>query len=362
MPDNSEPTAETALKEFAVIEDLLLVPSTSTGLPVRRLWTGACIPRAFSDVVASIDAPFPEVIPVPNTTGYTWSPILVGAKFSLELTVAGHGLPFEILLKAGDSARFSVTVQPIEGVFEGTAVVPAEATRTGDFRDTGIVAVDFLNQGQPMPNNTVPANRIPTEYADAMTKLPLPSQPPQQGANVMVSFTGDIPDNRRLKLNESTVPPAVSAAWEDVASLSGQSFTTTFRLLVDGDEVAAKEVSIPVHGLPDLVVVNPNPELGEFGFCKTVTEGPDKGKLAITIRNSGPATAGPTTTRVDFFEHGKVDVPTDILPPGAEKTLFVKPPSWPPGENPFRIIADVNNEIIESDEDNSSDGKCNTVE
>ncbi len=117
--------------------------------------------------------------------------------------------------------------------------------------------------------------------------------------------------------------------------------------------------------LPDLVPVNPDPEAGELGFCKTVAQGPDKGKLVITIRNQGTAAVGPTTTRIDFFKHGQVDVPTPGLAPGNEIALLVE---FPPlgdfeGELPFRIIADVNNEVIESgEENNSANGKCFIVQ
>ncbi len=245
MPANNVNEPETAVKEFLVIEDLLLVPPVQgEGLPPRRRWKGGCIPSGFSDVVGSIEAPFPRVVVAPNTTGYTWSPILVGARFSLQLTVARKALPFQILL-SGANAQVSIQVRPVEGVFTGTTIVPAEATRTGDFSNTKIIAIDFLT-GQPMPDNKVIGNRIPIEYTDAMNRMPPPTFPQPGHANVISQFNGPIPDDRRLILDDSTIP-ALSAAWQDLAGLIPKPFVTTVRLLVGGQEVAAHVVTIPVH-------------------------------------------------------------------------------------------------------------------
>jgi hypothetical protein len=110
---------------------------------------------------------------------------------------------------------------------------------------------------------------------------------------------------------------------------------------------------------PDLVPV-PHHEPG-IGFCKLVPEGPDKGKLIVTIRNQGEAVADESTTRVIFRPGLSFDLWTPPIPAGASVDLE---PFEIPGEcyRPdchFTIIANVKHEVDESDEtNNTATGMC----
>ena len=112
-------------------------------------------------------------------------------------------------------------------------------------------------------------------------------------------------------------------------------------------------------GLPDLVPV-PDPRPG-IGFCKLVAEGPDKGKLVVTVKNQGNADAPASTTRVIFVPGGTFDLPTPPIPAGGSVDL---PPISIPGVcfNPdcnFRIIVDANNQVVESNKaNNTGSGNC----
>lgn len=105
-------------------------------------------------------------------------------------------------------------------------------------------------------------------------------------------------------------------------------------------------------GLPDLI---PVPD-ANGSFCKTE----DNRTLIVTVRNQGMAGAGPSTTRVDFAAHGVVDLPTPALAPGASVDLpFPIPPGCFDPDCEFRIIVDVSNNVMESDEGNNfASGTC----
>ena len=104
-------------------------------------------------------------------------------------------------------------------------------------------------------------------------------------------------------------------------------------------------------GLPDLV---PVPD-AQGSFCKR-----KDGNLIVTVANQGSAGAGPSTTRVDFGAHGVIDLPTPALAAGASVDLICPiPPGCFDPDCEFRIVVDVNNVVVESDEGNNfASGVC----
>ena len=104
-------------------------------------------------------------------------------------------------------------------------------------------------------------------------------------------------------------------------------------------------------GLPDLI---PVPDANGF-FCRR-----EDGNLIVTVRNQGSAAAGPSTTRVDFGNHGVVDMPTPGLVAGAATAVkFPIPFGCFDPDCEFRIIVDVHNVVAESDEGNNfAGGSC----
>jgi CARDB len=104
-------------------------------------------------------------------------------------------------------------------------------------------------------------------------------------------------------------------------------------------------------GMPDLV---PVPD-AQGSFCKR-----EDGTLIVTVRNQGSTGAGPSTTRVDFGAHGASDLPTPALAAGAAVDLrFPIPPGCFDPDCEFRIVVDVTNVVVESDEGNNfASGVC----
>ncbi len=114
-------------------------------------------------------------------------------------------------------------------------------------------------------------------------------------------------------------------------------------------------------GSADLVPSGRSDISAPLSFCKLVTEGPDKGKLMVTVKNQGTTAAPASATLLEFSPGGPLQVSTPAIPAGASVDLG--PLSAPGGcYNPdceFKITVDSNNQINESNEgNNSANGQC----
>lgn len=131
-------------------------------------------------------------------------------------------------------------------------------------------------------------------------------------------------------------------------ALDGEGRVTT-QSSIDVEQI--RERQRPARPLPDLV---PVPDASGF-FCRL-----RDGKLVVTVKNQGAGPAGPSTTEVDFFRHGRVSLPTPALAPGASTDLLVDiPPGCFDPDCEFRITVDVLNTVAESNEgNNTANGLC----
>jgi len=104
-------------------------------------------------------------------------------------------------------------------------------------------------------------------------------------------------------------------------------------------------------GLPDLIPVPDE----QGSFCKRKDN-----TLMVTVRNQGTAGAGHSITEVDFFNYGKVAMPTPLLTPDASLDLaFTIPLGCHDPDCEFKITVDANNDVTESDEGNNiASGTC----
>lgn len=85
----------------------------------------------------------------------------------------------------------------------------------------------------------------------------------------------------------------------------------------------------------------------------------------MTVRNQGTVATGPTTTAVDFFELGTVQVPTPALDSGQAIDLTVNiPPGCytPPASSfvcAFEVTVDASNTVAEGIEaNNTAESSC----
>lgn len=102
---------------------------------------------------------------------------------------------------------------------------------------------------------------------------------------------------------------------------------------------------------PDLVPVPDH----TGSFCRL-----RDGQLLVTVKNQGAGPAGPSTTKVEFFGHGTVSMPTMALAPNASTDLqFEIPPGCFSPDCAFRITVDANDEVTETNEgNNTANGFC----
>jgi hypothetical protein len=80
----------------------------------------------------------------------------------------------------------------------------------------------------------------------------------------------------------------------------------------------------------------------------------------VTVKNQGTAPSAPSTTEVDFFQHGKFSQPTPALAPGAAVNLLFDIPfgCFSP-DCGFKITVDVMLVVPEINEGNNiADGIC----
>ncbi len=105
-------------------------------------------------------------------------------------------------------------------------------------------------------------------------------------------------------------------------------------------------------GLPDLI---PLPD-AKGSFCRSE----DNQILLVTVSNQGTGGAAASETEVDFGIYGKQVQFTPPLPPGTPVELsFSIPPKCFDPDCEFRITADVNNAVVESDKSNNvASGVC----
>jgi hypothetical protein len=104
-----------------------------------------------------------------------------------------------------------------------------------------------------------------------------------------------------------------------------------------------------VPELPDLV-----PVAGEGGFCE------DHRAISFIVQNQGTGAAGPSTTTVDFGQHGTVSLPTLALGPGQQIPFQVPiPPACLDPDCEFTITVDAGSVVAESDKGNNvAQGVC----
>jgi hypothetical protein len=98
------------------------------------------------------------------------------------------------------------------------------------------------------------------------------------------------------------------------------------------------------------------PVPGEDGsFCRRTGR-----ELTVTVCNKGTGPAGPSTTRVDFGQHGRVDVPTPALAAGdcADVQVTIPPNCFDP-DCEFRITVDAAAVVAEANKSNNvASGVC----
>jgi len=136
----------------------------------------------------------------------------------------------------------------------------------------------------------------------------------------------------------------------DIVAVYTAAGSTRFVETMEIERVPARRIG--AQGLADLI---PVPDAN--GLCRRVQEGPDAGKLIVTVKNQGSADAPASTTRVEFSSGQVVNTPTPPIPAGGAVDLHVAIPAncFSP-DCGFKITVDFGNVVTESNEANNSLG------
>jgi hypothetical protein len=76
--------------------------------------------------------------------------------------------------------------------------------------------------------------------------------------------------------------------------------------------------------------------------------------LTVTVRNTGPGDAGPSTTAVSFSGGESRSLATSTLPAGGSTDLQVTVPSTCTGDCGWTVVVDAGRQVAESNEDNNT--------
>lgn len=111
----------------------------------------------------------------------------------------------------------------------------------------------------------------------------------------------------------------------------------------------------------DLVPIGRPDLTGPPGFCKIVKEGPDRGKLVVTVKNQGTKNAPASITTVEFSPGGSFQLTTPPIPAGG--TVDLSPLSIPGScfnsDCDFKITVDSKGQVKETNEGNNTGiGNC----
>jgi uncharacterized protein (TIGR03437 family) len=183
-----------------------------------------------------------------STSGpIAYSALLTSAAFTANFDILPGAQPFSVVAQSseGGGVTATIAINPTQNTWQATYTVPTALTRQGNFSQSGITVVDFLNGGVPFPGDIIPASRLDPLVATACSALPLPNAPVGSASNGTWTSSGTLPTGGHF--STSLIPPGVSAStsfggFVNIPNLPGTN-TVTFQLYVDSELVASAPVS-----------------------------------------------------------------------------------------------------------------------
>lgn len=189
-------------------------------------------------VIADIDQVFPA-------RAYSSFPF-VGASFRLQVDVHPGASAFPVAM-VGEAGGWFARVDPANGMWQSFFTTPSIASMQGDFSigsSERPLLIDFGAGCIPFPNNVIavsrldPAERMFMNYTLSPPMVTLPGKP-----------TGMLEQHGPYASGGAGL--ITTAAFGDFITLpcgSQKTRTTTFTIYVDGEAVAARDVTFPIAG------------------------------------------------------------------------------------------------------------------
>jgi uncharacterized protein (TIGR03437 family) len=178
----------------------------------------------------------------PASSPLAFSPLLIAAQFTAKFTPAAGAQPFTVaaVSEAGSSI---ITVNPSEGILNGTATTPTPATRAFSFSNTEIFPIDFL-VGLPFPGSIIPESRLDPVALTALTAMPSENLPLEGMSTAIFQTVASVAPGATVEIDgQSNSGFASFAGWLTIPYAPYlKARSTTLELFIDGTLVATLEV------------------------------------------------------------------------------------------------------------------------
>jgi uncharacterized protein (TIGR03437 family) len=178
----------------------------------------------------------------PANPPLAFSPLLIAAQFTAAFTLAAGAQPFT-LAAVSEAGSSIITVNPSQGILNGTATTPTPQTRAFDFSHTEVFPIDFL-VGLPFPGSIIPESRLDTVALTALTAMPSENLPLPGMSTAIFQTVASVPPGGTVEINgQSNSGFASFAGWLSIPYAPYlKDRSTTLELFIDGTLVVTLEL------------------------------------------------------------------------------------------------------------------------
>jgi uncharacterized protein (TIGR03437 family) len=205
-------------------------------VPQAPLDTGANT----ANVIGSVTILYPNS---QDTLAYSPAAVVaeITAKFDILPNAGGFTLSTSAMIGPTTVDGTAIQFYPAQRIFSGTVPSPTVAVRIGDFSQTGVQALDFLNMcgGSPcpFPGSIVPVSQLPTSLYDALRLVLLPNS--STGVHSFLNATGAANAGTTFVFGGNSSSELVRFASFGAVPYPSGSTPVTVTLSIDGRVIAS---------------------------------------------------------------------------------------------------------------------------
>jgi uncharacterized protein (TIGR03437 family) len=200
-----------------------------------------------ANAAGTIQLIYPSSDPAAPPAGY--SPLFIAAKFTARMDILPSAGPF-VIAAVSDAAASIITVDPVNGVYEGSATLPTMPSRVGDFSGAEFQPVDFAacfgDTCQPFPGGIVPASRISPFELTALNQVPLPDTMIPNSSTGVRKYRGSIRPGTSFAIDDQNNSALSIFAGYLTLPTPPRPGTASVKLYVDGRLVASADIAYRV--------------------------------------------------------------------------------------------------------------------
>ena len=188
--------------------------------------------------------------PAPCGGGEPLSIMLHAGLFTVSFDILPSAGPFDVAA-VGEAGGTIITINPVTQTYEASVTTVTAAVRQAQFSATftplwDYMLCDFSARCLPLPNNSVPANRLSHFWGRAIEVLPASTTTTAAGPNALLHAAGSL---TRLRFTVDDLNNSALSKFGGLVQVPYGPFATrisTFKLYVDGRLIASKELPYAV--------------------------------------------------------------------------------------------------------------------